>query len=117
MTAPAIGNGASSNNGAVTTTSANCLIIGANLVQTITSGAGNGFARRITTSPDGDILEDRVVTALGSYSATAPVIPSLRWIMQLVAFKAHPQWTASWMREPNGSRINLTLTSTVGVRR
>ena len=36
--------------------------------------------------PDGDIAEDRMVTATGSYSATAP-LGSGRWIMQLVAFK------------------------------
>jgi len=30
------------------------------------------------------------VTAIGSYSATAPVSPSALWLMQLVAFKGHP---------------------------
>jgi hypothetical protein len=74
----------------VTTTNANDLIIGANVVQTGTPGAGTGFTRRIITSPDSDILEDRVVTALGTYSATAPVSPSAPWIMQVAAFKAHP---------------------------
>lgn len=90
VTAAASGSSASSNSGAVTTTNANDLIIGANVVQTGTTGAGTGFTRRIITSPDSDIVEDRVVTAIGSYSATAPVSPSAQWIMQLVAFKAHP---------------------------
>jgi len=84
------GSGTSSNSGAITTTNANDLLIGANLVQTRTSGAGTGYTNRVITSPDGDILEDRVVTTIGSYAATAPVSPSAQWIMQLVAFKRHP---------------------------
>jgi hypothetical protein len=90
VTAAASGNGATASSGAVTTTNANDLIIGANLVQTATPGAGTGFTRRIITSPDGDILEDRIVTAIGSYSATSPVSAPGQWIMQMVAFKAHP---------------------------
>ena len=44
---------------------------------------------RVITSPDGDILEDRIVTATGSYSASAP-IAAAPWIMQLAAFRRHP---------------------------
>src|SRR5712671_6938154 len=84
------GSGTSSNSGTITTTNANDLLIGANLVQTGTSGAGTGYTNRVITSPDGDILEDRVVTTIGSYAATAPISPSAQWIMQLVAFKRHP---------------------------
>jgi hypothetical protein len=84
------GSGTSSNSGTITTTNANDLLIGANLVQTRTSGAGTGYTNRVITSPDGDILEDRVVTTTGSYAATATVSPSAQWIMQLVAFKRHP---------------------------
>ena len=90
VTAASSGTGTSSSSGAVTTLNANDLIIGANLVQTGTTGAGAGFTTRFITSPDGDIAEDRVVTATGSYTATAPVSPSGQWIMQLVAFKRHP---------------------------
>jgi hypothetical protein len=82
------GNNALSNSGTVTTTNANDLLVGANLVQTLTTGPGTGFTNRMITSPDGDILEDRVVTATGSYSATAPDSPSGAWIMQMVAFRA-----------------------------
>jgi hypothetical protein len=81
------GNSATSNSGAVTTTNANDLLVGANLVQTLTSGAGTGYTSRVITSPDGDIFEDQVVKATGSYNATAPVSSGL-WIMQMVAFKA-----------------------------
>src|SRR5882762_6917846 len=86
----ASGTGTTANSGAVTTTYANDLIIGADVVQTGTPGAGTGFTKRIITSPDSDLVEDRVVTTVGSYSATAPVSPSALWLMQLVAFKGHP---------------------------
>jgi len=86
----ASGTGTTASSGAVTTTYANDLIIGADVVQTGTPGAGAGFTKRIITSPDSDLVEDRVVTAIGSYSATAPVSPSALWLMQLVAFKGHP---------------------------
>jgi len=84
------GNSATSSSGAVTTTNANDLLIGANLIQTGTTGAGSGFTSRIITPQDADILEDRIVTATGSYSATAPISPAAQWIMQIVAFKRHP---------------------------
>ena len=37
------------------------------------TAAGAGFTKRIITSPDGDIAEDRNATAMGSYTATAPL--------------------------------------------
>jgi len=82
------GSTATSSSGAVTTTYANDLLVGANLVQTMTTGPGSGYTNRVITSPDGNILEDRVVTAIGSYTATAPVSPSGPWVMQMVAFRA-----------------------------
>ncbi len=84
------GNSATSASAAVTTSNAQDLIVGANLVLTGTTAAGSGFTSRLITQPDGDILEDRVVTATGSYSATAPLAPAAPWIMQLAAFKRHP---------------------------
>jgi hypothetical protein len=90
VTAASSGSSTSSSSGAVTTLNANDLIIGANLVQTGTTGAGAGFTTRMITNPDSDIAEDGIVTATGSYTATAPVSPSAQWIMQLVAFKRHP---------------------------
>jgi len=47
----ASGTGTTANSGAVTTTYANDLIIGADVVQTGTPGAGTGFTKRIITSP------------------------------------------------------------------
>jgi hypothetical protein len=84
------GNSGLSSSGAVTTTNANDLIIGANVVYTTTTGAGAGFTNRVITVPDSDIAEDRIVSVTGSYAATAPLTPPAPWIMQLAAFKAHP---------------------------
>jgi len=84
----AVGNSATASTVAVNTNNANDLLIGANVVQTNTPGAGTGFTSRIVTYPDSDILEDRVVTAIGSYTATAPVSPSAQWVMQMAAFRA-----------------------------
>ena len=91
VTAANSGNSTSSSSGSATTTSATDLIFGANLVQTLTSGPGSGFTTRMLTQPDGDIAEDQMVTATGSYSATAPVNPSGPWIMQMVAFRTPGQ--------------------------
>src|SRR5581483_1647659 len=88
VTAVGTGNSATSSTASVTTTNANDLIFGANLVLTSTSGAGAGFTSRIITTPDGDIAEDRIVTAAGGYNASAPLNSAGPWIIQMVAFKA-----------------------------
>ena len=87
VTAAASGNGTSSSSGAAQTTNATDLLFGANIVTSHTTGPGSGFTRRLLTSPDGDIAEDQMVAATGSYSATAPLSQG-RWIMQLVALRA-----------------------------
>jgi hypothetical protein len=81
------GSTTTSSSGSVATTNANDLLIGANLVQSTSTAAGAGYTNRGIT-PDGDILEDRVVTATGSYSATAALDKVQQWIMQMVAFRA-----------------------------
>ena len=86
VTAASSGNGITGSSGSATTTNATDLIFGANLVQTTTSGPGSGFTSRLLTSPDGDIAEDLMVNATGTYSATAP-LSSGQWIMQMVAFR------------------------------
>jgi chitodextrinase len=88
VTAAAQGSSTSSDSGAVTTTNANDLLVGANTVQTVTAGPGTSFTSRVITSPDGDILEDRIVTTTGSYDAASPISPAGWWIMQMVAFRA-----------------------------
>jgi chitodextrinase len=82
------GNSKATKSGLVTTTNADDLLFAANTVGTFTTNAGAGFRNRMITSPDGDIVEDRTVTAIGTYNATAPLSLSGPWIMQLVAFRA-----------------------------
>src|SRR4029077_9829065 len=65
---------------------ANDLIFAADVTVTHNTGAGAGFTARAITSPDGDLAEDRIVSATGSYTATAPTAGGA-WIMQMAAFK------------------------------
>jgi glucose/arabinose dehydrogenase/PKD repeat protein len=85
--ASASGNGTSANSGAVTTTGANELILGAGMTGGLFSAAGTSFTNRIITN-DADIAEDRIVTTAGSYSATATLNPSAGWVMQVATFRA-----------------------------
>jgi len=87
VTAASIGTNSSSTSGTATTTNPNDLILGANMVFTGTASAGAGFTSRVITVPDGDIAEDRIVSAVGSYSATAPLTSSGPWVMQMIAFR------------------------------
>ena len=110
VTAASSGSSAASSSGSATTTNATDLIFGANLVQTTTSGPGSGFSSRMLTSPDGDIAEDQMVTAAGSYSATAPVSPSGQWIMQMAAFRTPSGVTTP----PTVSSVSPNSGSTAG---
>jgi chitodextrinase len=87
VTAAGFGSGSLASTPAVNTMNANDLLFAADIVTTVTEGPGAGFTRRILTSPNGDIAEDRVVSSTGSYSGTAP-ISSGQWVMQMVAFRA-----------------------------
>jgi DNA-binding protein YbaB len=86
VAAGASGSSATANSGAATTTTANELVFGANMVATLTGGPGSGFTSRVITTPDGDIAEDKIVAATGSNSATASVSPSGAWVMQMATF-------------------------------
>jgi chitodextrinase len=88
VSAAATGNNTFSDSGAVTTTSANELLVAGNTVWSMTGGPGAGFVKRFITWPDGDIAQDQVVTSAGSYRATAPLSGGGPWVMQLVTFKA-----------------------------
>ncbi len=88
VTAGASGSSTAANSGSATTTSANELIFGANMVETENAAVGSGFTARIITSPDGDLAEDKVVTTTGSNSATATLTSSGPWVMQMVTFFA-----------------------------
>jgi len=84
--AGASGSATSASSGAATTTSANELIVGAETTENTTVAAGSGFTARIITSPDSDLVEDKVVTTAGSNSATATLTPGA-WVMQMATFK------------------------------
>jgi hypothetical protein len=88
VTAAATGSTTTSRTPAVVTTHASDLLFAANTVATWTVGAGQGWKNRVVTSPDGDIAEDRVVSTVGSYPATAPLGGAGPWIIQVVALKA-----------------------------
>jgi fibronectin type 3 domain-containing protein len=87
VTSASTGTSATSSSGAATTANANDLLVGANAVLSGTAGAGAGFTSRQISTFDGNILEDRVVSATGAYSATATLSSSAAWIMQMAAFK------------------------------
>jgi hypothetical protein len=82
----ASGTSTTSDSGALTTKTTNELLVGANTVTNTTMAAGPGYTSRVITSPDGDILEDRVVSAAGTYNATA-TLSGGSWVMQAVAFR------------------------------
>jgi hypothetical protein len=71
--------------GPVSTTVARELLFAAGMTTDMYSGAGTGFTIRVVTTA-GDMVEDRTVSATGSYSATAPVGASCEWLMQLATF-------------------------------
>ncbi len=91
VTAGAIGTGGTPNSGAATTNSAKELIFGAGMTGSHFGGAGAGFTSRVITNPDGDIIEDQIVSATGSYSAVAPLSYSSAWVMQMATFRASGQ--------------------------
>ena len=84
----ATGKSASSASPSAVTTNASDLILGANIVVSLTTGPGSGFTQRILTNPDGDMVEDKIVSSAGSDAASAPLSSSASWIMQMVAFRA-----------------------------
>jgi chitodextrinase len=84
----ATGTSNNSDSGPVLTRNPNDLLVAGNTVFSRTTGPGPGFTQRILTMPDTDFAEDRLVTAVGSYNATAPLSPSDGWVMQMVAFRA-----------------------------
>jgi len=82
---------------AVTTTNANDLLFGTNYVIVEPISAGTGYTSRVvttnlvnSTSVGPSLVEDRVVTATGSYSASATMPKAGDCIMQMVAFRAAP---------------------------
>jgi hypothetical protein len=61
------------------------LVIAANTVSGLTTSSGSGFTQRILTTPDGDIVEDAIESAAGTFTASASVNGG-NWVMQAAAF-------------------------------
>ena len=114
VTVSGTGTGTTSNSGSVTTTNANDLLVGANYVTTHSTGPGTGFTQRVITNPDGSILEDRIVTTTGSYSATAPLTDG-SWIMQMVAFRAAMSGPPDTTAPTAPSNLAATATSSTQI--
>jgi hypothetical protein len=112
----ATGNSTSASSGAATTTSANELIFGADMVATLTTAAGTGFTSRIITVPDGDIAEDKVVTTAGSNTATATLNAAGAWVMQMVTFSAFsgPAPTVTTVSPSSGTTAGGTAVTITG---
>jgi len=100
------GMGTSADSGPLTVTNVSDLLFGAGMTADTFTAAGGGFTLRVITSPDSDIVEDRLAVAIDNYSATAPLNSSTAWLMQLAAFK--PALPVSVPR----LRILLTTTNT-----
>jgi chitodextrinase len=105
----ATGNSSTSNSGTLVTTNPNDLLVAANNVKTTTMAPGTGFTSRLITSPDGNILEDRIVTTTGSYSAAAGLSGSGGWAMQVVAFR---RASGGADAQPPTAPTNLSATAT-----
>ena len=73
--------------GSATTTNADDLIFGAGSSASTINQAGTGFTSRSTTF--GNRTEDKNITSVGSYNATA-IQNGNAWVMHMVAFKADP---------------------------
>ncbi len=77
--------------GSAGTSSPNELIIGAGITNGGFSKAGGLFTSEVITR-DGDIAENEIVSARGTYAATASLgnYGAQNWVMQMVAWKAGP---------------------------
>jgi chitodextrinase len=84
VTASASGTSGSLNSGAVATTNASDLLFAGGVSANVVTAAGAGYTSRSTFQ--GNMTEDRIVAAAGSYAATASNSGGA-WAMQLVVFK------------------------------
>ncbi|HSW98305.1 MAG TPA: hypothetical protein VLF71_00540 [Candidatus Saccharimonadales bacterium] len=75
--------------GTLSTTVPTALLVAAGTTSVTFTAPGAGFTQRVITSPNADIVEDRVVTTSGAYAGSAT--GSGNWVMQMVALKAAGQ--------------------------
>jgi len=115
-----LGSSIPADSGAVTTNSANDLIFGAGTITLAFTGPGAGFVTELLNGL-GDIIEDKSVTATGSYNATATFTLG-SWVMQMAAFRqagqTAPTFSApsitslSTSASPDAGGTSLTVTGT-----
>jgi hypothetical protein len=84
--ASATGLGTTAACGPINVSASNELLFAAAMTATTFTSAGSGFTTRLITSPDADLVADRLAPGPGSYNATA-ALSSGAWLMQLAAFK------------------------------
>jgi chitodextrinase len=81
----ATGVGTTASTSALVTSGQNELLFAAGMTSAVFTAPGSGFTSRVITVPDGDIVEDAVAAAAGSYQASAS-LNSGSWLLQLAAF-------------------------------
>jgi hypothetical protein len=99
------GAGSIADSGPVSLGETNELLFGAGMTATTFTSPGPGFITRVITSPDSDLVEDRITSSLGASSATA-TLTSGAWLMQGAGFKAA-------LPAAPALRMFLTATNTV----
>jgi fibronectin type 3 domain-containing protein len=106
------------NSGPLTTTNANDLLVAANYLYDTTTGTDPNYTERLGTD-GGDVVQDRIVTSVGTYTATSTQDGPDWWLMQLGAFKATAVADTTPPTAPTGltataasaSQINLSWTA------
>ncbi len=108
VTAAAGGSGTTNNSGSATTTVANELLFAADDTIYGPTTAGSGYTSRMVTA-DGDIVEDEIVSATGSYSGASTEMWGSDWVMQLATFYSGSGNTqATLYASPGGSGSQCT---------
>jgi Glycosyl hydrolases family 16/IPT/TIG domain len=105
VSSAATGTGTTANSGSATTRSPSELIVGAGNPSSVFKSAGSGFTSRVINA-FGGILEDKIVSATGSYNATATLTSGI-WVMQMATFRAsRPSGQGSGNPAPTVSAIS-----------
>jgi hypothetical protein len=87
--ATASGKSTSANSGNATTTTGRELLFGAGMTNDGYTGAATTGFTQIGVTTNGDMFEDRIVSATGSYAATGTFMDtgSWEWVIQLATFR------------------------------
>jgi hypothetical protein len=105
VSSAATGTGTTANSGSATTRSPSELIVGAGNPSSVFKSAGSGFTSRVINA-FGGISEDKIVSATGSYNATATLTSGI-WVMQMATFRAsRPSGQGSGNPAPTVSAIS-----------